>query len=237
MRGSVVAIAIGACALGGFGAWLVRSSASSSTIAASAPVTDRAGPLIGAPTRPRVATAPSGRVIPGLAADLAASDPKIRRAAIREVTESSDPDPAVLLAASRDPDLDVGAIATQALGRLYADGQVPLREMVARATDHGLNERVRVRALNGFGQIENADAAAVLIDLLTRGDVLERRSAAALLARQDMSLAVPALIRALGDADEYVRANAVDALKSRSRGRDFGSDAGAWLDWWRSRRG
>ena len=247
MRGSGVAIAIGALAIVGFGAWLLSSSspAPPSPTAASGEVVATNRPRAPNADRARGSIAPSpllparrsAELSPGLATDLAARDPRIRRAAVRELAESSDPDPAVLLAASRDPDLDVGAISTHALGKLYADGRVPLRELVARATDRGLNERVRARALNGLGLVENADAAAVLIELLRGGDALERRTAAALLARQDIALAVPALIRALGDADEYVRANAVDALKARSRGRDFGTDAGAWQEWWRSRRG
>ena len=48
--------------------------------------------------------------------------------------------------------------------------------------------------------------------------------------------AVPALIRALADADEYVRMNAVESLKHFARGRDFGQDAAAWLRWWQSRQ-
>jgi len=52
---------------------------------------------------------------------------------------------------------------------------------------------------------------------------------------QDPEVAVPALIDALADADEVVRANALEALRGRARGRDFGSDAGAWRAWWQSR--
>ena len=64
---------------------------------------------------------------------------------------------------------------------------------------------------------------------------MERRTAAILLAHQDPELAVPALIGALGDADEYVRSNAVEALRARSRGREFGLDAAAWRAWWQAR--
>jgi hypothetical protein len=242
MRASAIAIGIGVAGLIGFGVWLGRSSSTQTLpdLASAAPPeptvpapskTTHARVAAGSPTLAARFTPPS----PGLAADLVATDPKIRRAAVREVARSSDVDPAVLLSASRDPDLEVGAIATEALGKLYADGRVPLAEMVARATDHALNERVRVSALDGLGLVENPDAAKVLVELLARGDVTERRSAAILLMHQALEVAVPALIGALGDADEYVRSNAVEALRSRSRGRDFGSDAAAWRAWWQAR--
>jgi len=240
----IVVIGIAAAGVLAFGIWLGRSSSSPavsdvSAAPARAPIAPAASsarahvPAI-APVLAARRSNPTQEA-PGLAADLVAADPKIRRAAVREVVRSGDADPAMLLAASRDPDLEVGATATEALGKLYAEGQVPLKEMVARATDHGLNERVRVSALNGLGLVANADAAGVLVELLARGDVTERRSAAILLVHQDLTIAIPALINALGDADEYVRSNALESLRARSRGRDFGSDAGAWQSWWQSR--
>jgi HEAT repeat protein len=245
MRTSVVALGIGIVGLVGFGVWLGRSASSPSSTevrAATEPAPAEATPPQSpAATRARVPVAPAlpARHVassdPSLAADLRAADPQIRRAAVREVARTSDPDPSVMLAASRDADQEVAGVAMQALGPLYAAGQVPVKEMIARATDRTINERVRSRALDNLGAVENADAAGVLVDLLAKGDVLERRTAAAGLARQDMAIAVPALIRALGDADEYVRGNALEALKARSRGRDFGTDAGAWQAWWQSR--
>ncbi|MEO8703955.1 MAG: HEAT repeat domain-containing protein [Kofleriaceae bacterium] len=202
---------------------------------APAPVAaEPAAAVVAAP--PRVPVLPPRHAVVvdrGLAADLAAADPKIRRAAVREVAR--DPDPAVMLVASRDADPEVAGVAMQALATLYANGQVPVHELIARAVDHSIPDRVRSRALDALGAVDNAEAAAVLVDLMGRGDVLERRTAAAGLARHDPELAVPALIRALGDADDYVRAAAVDSLKARSRGRDFGSDAAAWQAWWQSR--
>jgi len=245
MRTSVIALGIGVVGLVGFGLWLGRSasSPSSTDIQAAAEPTIVAPPAPSAPAtaRARVPVAPAlptrhvASSDPSLAADLRAADPRIRRAAVREVARTSDPDPSVMLAASRDADPEVAGIAMQALGPLYASGQVPVKEMISRATDRTISERVRSRALDNLGAVENADAAVVLVDLLAKGDVLERRTAAAGLARQDMAIAVPALIRALGDTDEYVRGNALEALKARSRGRDFGTDAGAWQAWWQSR--
>lgn len=168
-----------------------------------------------------------------LAADLVDANPNVRRAAIKEAR--ADADPAVLLAASRDSDLSVGVLATEALGQRYAKGELPVGELIARATDPSLNDRVRVTALNGLGVISSPDAANLLTDLLARGTQLERGSAAILLQHQDPELAIPALIRALADADETVRANVLESLRARSRGRDFGSDAGAWTAWWQSR--
>lgn len=168
-----------------------------------------------------------------LAADLVDANPNVRRAAIKEAR--ADADPAVLLAASRDSDLSVGVLATEALGQRYAKGELPVSELIARATDPSLNDRVRVTALNGLGVISSPDAANLLTDLLSRGTQLERGTAAILLQHQDPELAMPALIRALADADEIVRANVLESLRARSRGRDFGSDAGAWTAWWQSR--
>jgi HEAT repeat protein len=180
--------------------------------------------------QPRVAPALPAKQVPGLAEDLKDPDPKVRRAAVREADDAK-----TLLAASRDPDLEVAATATEALGKLHARSEVSVDEMIARATDRSLNERVRVSALNGLGLVASPDAAKTLVELVHRGDTIEKRSAAILLVHQDPEVAMPALIDALGDADEVVRANALEALKSRARGRDFGSDSNAWRSWWQSR--
>lgn len=172
---------------------------------------------------------------PGLAADLSDTDPKVRRAAALELAADRDAEPALLLAASRDPDLQVGVTAMEALNKLHAEGQVPAQELIARATDRKLDERVRISALNGLGQVPSPEAAGLLVELASRGDVGERRTAAILLSRQDPAAAVPALIDLLGDADESVRSNALESLRARSRGRDFGTDAGAWRAWWSAR--
>ena len=247
MRAPILALGLGVAGLVGFGVWLGRSSTSSTaspaiqTAAADAGSARVLAPAV-VPARAartpapvlsarRTTTAPA----PGLAADLVDADPRVRRAAVREAARNGDGDPAVFLAASRDRDVDVGAGAMDALGKLYAEGAVPLKEMVARATDHGLDPRVRVSALNGLGVVANGDAAVVLAELLARGDVDERRSAAILLAHQELAVAVPALIAALRDGDEYVRANALESLRGRARGRDFGNDATAWQAWWQAR--
>lgn len=243
---AVAVIGIAAAAVLAAGIWLGRSLSPSHSTAEThaAPRRDRSA-VIPAPTtvRARVPTVPALAArrsspvpqAPGLAADLVSADPKIRRAAVREAARSADVDPGILLAASRDPDLEVGAVATEALGKLHARGEVPVQEMIARATDRTLDQRVRVSALNGLGQVASAEAAQTLAELLARGDTLERRSAAILLVHQDAELAVPALIDALGDADEFVRDSALNSLRARSRGRDFGGDAGAWRAWWQSR--
>lgn len=180
-------------------------------------------------------TAPSA-IAPDLAKDLKDSDPKIRRAAIAELAHSDARDPATLLAASRDPDPSVAIAATEGLGALYRDGRITAKDLADRITDHALAEKTRVTAMNELGVVPDKDAATLLVDLVARGDVTERRSAAILLQHQDATTAVPALIGALADADEYVRMNAVESLKHFARGRDFGQDAAAWLRWWQSRQ-
>lgn len=154
---------------------------------------------------------------------------------MKEAAADPEVDPAVLLAASRDPDLEVGVIATEALRERYARGEIPTQEMIARATDHSLDVRVRVSAMNGLGLVANPDAAETLVRMLAAGDLAERRSAAILLVHQDPDVAMPALIDALADADDVVRGNALESLRVRARGRDFGTDAAAWRRWWRSR--
>ncbi|MBX3159469.1 MAG: HEAT repeat domain-containing protein [Deltaproteobacteria bacterium] len=246
---AVGALALGAALVLGFGVWLGRSaspSQASQPAAGSAPTNGGAEPApAAAPVRPGRASvppppsvrrsAPTGSVEPGLAADLRDHDPKVRRAAVKEAAADKELDPQVLLVASRDPDLEVGILATEALGRRYADGSVAIKEMIARATDKSLHERVRTSALNGLGLVSHPDAAATLVRLLATGEVFERRGAAILLVHQEAALAIPALIEALTDADEVVRDNALASLRSRSRGRDFGPDPAAWRRWWQSR--
>jgi len=244
MRAQHVLLAAGVVALLGAGIWLGRSTQATASAPAPAPAaraTSVPGAVHAAPAQPAprtvtpvLARPAAGQGVPGLAADLADPDPRVRRAAVREAAR--DGDPAALLAASRDRDLEVGVVATEALGKLHAQGAVPVDELIARATDRTLDEKVRVSALNGLGLVPSPDAARLLVDLAARGDTTERRSAAILLVHQDPEVAIPGLIAALADADEVVRGNALDALRARSRGRDFGSDAGAWQAWWQAAR-
>lgn len=244
MRRGTLVLGLGAAALLGGGLWLGRASsamtaATDTPAQRTAPVRAAAIPApIPAPRAARTPALPSRATVatPGLAADLTAADPKVRRAAIREAARDSDLDPAVLLAASRDPDLEVGFVATAALGNAYADGSVPAAELIARATDRSLSDRVRISALNGLGVVAAPEAVALLVELIARGSVMERASAAILLVHQDPVHAIPALIAALGDPDEHVKANALESLRTRSRGRDFGTDAAAWQTWWRGQQ-
>ena len=236
-----IVLGLGATALLGGGLWLARSSSEPAPVAATATPTSVRSAAISVPAPAARAARmpvlqPRGTVAtPGLAADLGDADPKVRRAAIREAARDPQLDPAVLLAASRDRDLDVGIAATIALGKRYAEGDVPAGELIARVTDRGLNDRVRLTALNAIGLVASADGAALLVDLVAHGSPLERASAAILLVHQDPELAMPALIGALADTDELVRVNALDSLRARSRGRDFGTDAPAWRAWWQAR--
>lgn len=242
MRRPVTMLALGAVALLGFGVWMGRSAsapAQSETPVKQAALTPEPAPPVThvrvpvQPALPRRAT--STMSTPGLAADLRSADPKIRRAAVAEVAGSPDPDPATLLAASRDSDASIASTALVALGKLYADGRVPVADMIARAKDTSLG-RARTTAINAVGTVAHPDTARMLGELLVTGTVVERRAASALLASQDPADAIPLLIRALADSDAYVRDNAINGLRARSRGRDFGTDAGAWQSWWQAQR-
>lgn len=244
MSTKTLLVGLGAAALLVGGLWLSRSMTATATSTSESPapppaqIRSAAMPArLPAPRAVRSPGLPSRSTIstPGLAADLTATDPKVRRAAVREAVRDPDLDPAVLLAASRDPDLDVGITATIALGKRYADGTIPAAEMIARVTDRDLNDRVRITALNAIGLVASPEGAGLLIDLVAHGSAMERASAAILLVHQDPELAMPALIGALADADEHVRANALESLRSRSRGRDFGTDVAAWQAWWQAR--
>lgn len=239
MRRAPILLAAGALALLGAGIWIGRSSSATAEPPAPATVSaSTAAPRTA--TIPRSTPAPalpsrSAGISPGLAADLRDTDPKIRRAAVKEVARDPSSDPAALLAASRDPDVEVGILATEGLARLHAQGNLPAGELIVRAADHALNERVRATAMNGLAGAQTPESAAFLADQLARGDTFERLNAAILIAHQDLEVAMPALIRALGDSEPRVRDNALEALRSRSRGRDFGTDAAAWTAWWQSR--
>jgi HEAT repeat protein len=225
-------LAVLGAAVVAFALWLGHATAAAPAAAAVASTTPT-------PVAVRAARAPAivHTVAPDLAADLHDANPRVRRAAIVELAHSDASDPATLLAASRDGDLGVAVAATEGLGVLYRDGQISAHDLATRVTDHALPEKVRVTAMNGLGVVASHDSAALFDDLIVRGDPTERRSAAILLAHQDAALAVPALISALADGDEVVRANAAESLRHFARGRDFGQDAAAWSRWWQSRQG
>ena len=246
MRARPLVLGAAAAGLLAAGLWLGHaSSAASEPVASeaapraprSAPTAPVAGPVMRAPATTPAPTLARRTASPdrALAADLADPDPKVRRAAVREVAADPAADPATLLAASRDPDLEVGVVATARLGKLHEAGELPAAELIARARDRSLDPRVRLTALDALGVVPSPEAAAFLADLLSGGDTFDRTNAAILIAHQDLEIAVPALIRALGDAEPQVRSNAVDALRLRARGRDFGSDAAAWQAWWQAR--
>lgn len=171
----------------------------------------------------------------GLTQDLRDPDPKVRRAATRELAHSDASDPVALLAASRDGDLGVAIAATEGLDQLYRDGRITAKDLADRITDHQLAEKVRVTAMNGLGVIPSTEGARLFQDLIVHGDTTDRRTAAILLQHQDPPAAVPSLIAALADHDDIVRSNAIESLRSFARGRDFGQDAVRWQRWWQTR--
>jgi HEAT repeat protein len=231
MTSRFAVLAVLGAVLVAFALWLGHATAAAPTVA---PVVSTPAPVVA-----RAARAPAivHTVAPDLAADLHDANPRVRRAAIAELAHSDASDPATLLAASHDGDLGVAVAATEGLGTLYRDGRIEAHDLAVRVTDHALPEKVRVTAMNGLGVVASPDGAALFRDLISRGDATERRSAAILLAHQDAAVAVPALIGALGDADDVVRADAAESLRHFARGRDFGQDATAWSRWWQSRSG
>ncbi len=225
-------------ALVGGGYWLARSSAEAPAPAPATPVRTASLPAVAthvSASRAVAPTLPSRAVTPELVTDLRDADPKVRRAAIHEIA-GADVDVQLLLDASRDRDLEVGVVATIELGTAYKAGRVAVTELVTRAQDSSLDPKVRSAALSGLGVVPSTEAAALLAGLAANGSTDERASAVILLRNQDLALAVPALIGALGDADPRVRELAHGSLTARSRGRDFGQDRAAWQAWWTARR-
>ncbi|MBL9015502.1 MAG: hypothetical protein JNL83_15060 [Myxococcales bacterium] len=243
MRGSHLALGMAAAGVLGLGIWIGRSSSASSEAAPAPtqPAASSAEPRSAAlparatapaPTQPPTLAKPVSRM---LAADLEDSDPKVRRAATRDLAKHPDSDPQRLLALSRDADVGVGILAMEGLGRLHASGNLPAAELIARVGDHALDEKVRTAAFNALGVVPSPEAAQYLAGLLANGSSFERLNAAILIGHQDLEVAVPALIRALSDGEPRVRDNALETLRTWTRGRDFGSDAAAWQAWWQSR--
>lgn len=169
------------------------------------------------------------------AADLASTDVRVRRVALREAAESGAVDTPSLLEASRDPDLEVAIVATGALGGLYARGQLAPGELIAIGRNRSVHEKVRATAFSALGSIPTREGGELLAEMLARGDLLERRIASGMLRNQYPAIAAPALIDALSDSDEHVRSQALDSLRAHSRGHDFGADAAAWRAWWSAR--
>lgn len=214
----------------GFGVWLGHATTPS---ASAPPATEQARAVV--PQAAMRAPTLVHPAAPGLDQDLRDPDPKVRRAAVRELAHSDARDPLALLAASRDGDLGVAIAATEGLDELYRDGRITAKDLAERITDHQLAEKVRVTAMNGLGVIPSHEGAQLFQDLIAHGDTTDRRTAAILLQHQDPPAAVPSLITALGDRDEIVRSNAIESLRSFARGRDFGQDAAAWQRWWHAR--
>jgi HEAT repeat protein len=223
---AIVALVLGGAAVLGAGVWLGGQRAAAQQN--SAPEVQARERVSG----PRPALAPRS-IAPGLAEDLRDRDPLVRRNAIADLAAAGG-DARVLGEASRDADLNVAVAATQGLARMYRDGQLPATELVARTTAE-TPPKVRIAAINGLGLVAAPQSARALTALLARGSEIDRRGAAIVLVHQEPALAVPALIGALRDSDEIVRANAREALRSIARGRDLGEDAGAWQRWWQSR--
>jgi hypothetical protein len=194
----------------------------------------RAASRTPAPARPRSGSERPRPAVPAglLERDLADPDPVVRGRALH----SGAGDDATVVAAVRDPDLSVSAIAAEQLVRRYRDGAFSTRELTELYQDRSLGLKPRIAILNGLADQPDDQVGALLEQALARGaTVEERRAAANLIAFQDPALAIPALVAALGDDDQWVRSNARDSLRQLANGRDFGEDAAAWTAWWGGR--
>ena len=156
--GYIIAGVATAAGLVGAGAYLARASRADAPVIAAAP----APVVVAAPAPRRAPALHRAEPTPGLAADLRDRDPKVRRAAAIELARAPDGGAPALLAASRDPDLEVSLVATIALGKLYGDGALPAAELVDRIRDHRLPEKVRASAMNGLGVVPEPATAQAL---------------------------------------------------------------------------
>ncbi len=116
-----------------------------------------------------------------------------------------------LVVASADPDLGVRTAAVRALGRLGGNRALPslveLLEEVATGRD-ALSRRIVTGSLTRFG----AEAAPMLLPLLTHSSWRVRGAATYVLGRIGAPDVLPALIDRLTDGDSDVRAKAAVAL-------------------------
>lgn len=173
------------------------------------------------------------RVVSDPAQDLTDPSPSVRLKAIQEV--AADPTPEAVArveAALNDADLSVSATAGRVLGELYERDLVPAQTLIEKVSDPVLPLKSRGGMLSALAGKPSPDVLPFLLERLRNGQPEERRMLAGTIGYQGVQIAVPALLDALGDPDEWVRYNAAEALTYISRGRNFGSDRGEWEAWW-----
>ncbi|MBI2891524.1 MAG: HEAT repeat domain-containing protein [Nitrospirae bacterium] len=166
--------------------------------------------------------------------DLSDADPGVRLQAIESLAESPTPEAIESIARSMsDADQAVSFNAGQKLGELYLKGDAPRSLLIERARNRMLRFEDRMGVLSALCRKPDPDVQPFLLSVLKTGAAEERRLVAGMLGYQGPDVAVPPIIEALEDSDEWVRNNAAEALRHISRGRDFGLNRAAWEAWWR----
>jgi len=118
---------------------------------------------------------------------------------------------------TRDSWLGIQRLAVEALGRLGASEAVPVLVAILKDNSQG-GEGAEAEALTALARIGGASEAE-LIKRLTAGTARERRSAAHALGSASSTAGLHALVEALGDGEDDVRAAAIEALALRRAGR------------------
>jgi hypothetical protein len=216
---------------------------SPSTPAAAAPATPVAPPLerraplpppAAPPPRGAAARPPPQRETVDLALiEVRDDDPAVRAHSVLVLGRAKTPEAAAaLLETVRDPDPNVSTMSAMQLDEAYQAGLVSFEQMHTLATDLNLGPGAHFAAFAGLAKVADPRAAEFLLERLKNGTGEERRTAAGMLQHQGAAIAVPALIEALGDGEQWVRYNANEQLRALARGRDYGEDAAAWSRWW-----
>ena len=130
-----------------------------------------------------------------------------------------------------DPDPEARGWATYLLCELPYPEAIP--HALARLRDpDGATRTAAVHAISAIGKVLPDEMREALRSLGTASDAADRAAAMRAIGDARQASLVPVLLAALGDADEGVVAVAHEALVQLTR-QDLGSDARAWLTWWR----
>lgn len=115
--------------------------------------------------------------------------------------------------------------------RVVAEFDTPAALAICRGGLEDPDERVRMAACQAWGRRGGAEAVALLAQRYeTDTEIDVRLQAVRMLGEVKDRAAIPALARALEDADPAVQYRAVAALKHVS-GRDLGNDVNRWRAW------
>lgn len=189
------------------------------------------------PTRtPPRATVPA--TLDELTTDLQNPSPQIVASALRKIRRQPTRETArAALATVQHTDPNVSAMATAVIAKAYAEGLIETGE-IANAIEHSdrLPEKTQFGLYRALATKPTQEATTMLADLAQSGPVGLRRSAVLWLAACDRNVALPALLAALRDTDEYVRDQARQSLVHLSDGPDLGLDRDAWQRWFSEHR-